>query len=419
MEKLGAEKTHHRPTLRRKIAVVDPQAAAEERKRLQQADPARKWLKYLPWMGIIPSFGIVGVIIWLTIRSVPNYKYCMVLQDDFNSDKINTDVWSFEQGVDGFGNGEFQAYTSDERTAYVRNGKLHIKPMLTTDFGITLKEILDGYTLNLTEKYGCQGGDQRCVKKSNYSVADFGNIINPVMSAKLRLKKPYATKYGKGEIKLKLPRGDWLWPAVWLMPEDSVYGDWPRSGELDIIESRGNNAKYRVGGNDKMISNLQYGVSSIYRKSIAKQIKRRHGTLASSFHTIGWEWTPNYFLTWLDSPLRTNLYVSFKDDPLTKDGGFPNKYANDTSVVFPDWRDVSSPFDKEFYLILNVAVGGTNGFFPDSEGNKPWQNSDSPGRAMYKFLEDIPNWYNSTWPEDDDRALQIDYVKTWKICDIQ
>lgn len=89
----------------------------------------------------------------------------------------------------------------------------------------------------------------------------------------------------------------------------------------------------------------------------------------------------------------------------------------------------------EFYLIMNVAVGGTNGWFPDGQGNKPWLNQDTrkssinasayansclhgyPLDAMRSFAEAKEQWY-PTWPENlDDRAMAIDYVKMWKHCD--
>lgn len=55
--------------------------------------------------------------------------------------------------------------------------------------------------------------------------------------------------FGKVEVVAKMPQGDWLWPAIWMMPENSTYGDWPRSGEIDIAESRGNHGdNYTSGG---------------------------------------------------------------------------------------------------------------------------------------------------------------------------
>lgn len=86
----------------------------------------------------------------------------------------------------------------------------------------------------------------------------------------------------------------------------------------------------------------------------------------------------------------------------------------------------------EFYLIMNVAVGGTNGFFPDGQGNKPWFNGDKSKYslhaslihslilsldAMRTFAEAQSQWY-PTWPQNvDDRAMVVDYVKMWRHCD--
>jgi beta-glucanase (GH16 family) len=55
------------------------------------------------------------------------------------------------------------------------------------------------------------------------------------------------------------PAGDWMWPAIWLMPAEDKYGPWPASGEIDIMESRGNNYTYPLGGNDIMSSTLHWG----------------------------------------------------------------------------------------------------------------------------------------------------------------
>lgn len=90
-----------------------------------------------------------------------------------------------------------------------------------------------------------------------------GRIINPVRSARLSTKGRKSIRYGRVEVTAKLPRGDWLWPAIWMMPEEDVYGVWPRSGEIDIMEARGNGREYAVGGRDKYSSALHWG-ESIY-----------------------------------------------------------------------------------------------------------------------------------------------------------
>ncbi|KAJ3416855.1 hypothetical protein HDV05_008440 [Chytridiales sp. JEL 0842] len=410
--------TLQRSTLARrgKIPQQDStKSAAITRRELAERDPARKILKYFAWLGIIPGLIASGIIVYLGVQSIPKYKYCLVLEDNFDGDSINRDIWTHELSLGGFGNNEFEWSTNSPENSYVRDGKLHILPTLTSDF-IPLSDILSGYLVNLTSQ-GCQGGDDRCFRLSN--IAN-GTIIPPVRSARLTTKGKMSIKYGKGEVRVKMPRGDWLWPAVWMLPEENTYGPWPASGELDIIESRGNDPSYPEGGLDKMLSAMHYGVSTSNRKIEFRKIKRRHGTLASTFHTIGWEWTPEYFLTWLDSPLRTNLYVPFDKYMINKDGGFGNFDEKGNPIVDP-WTQTgrfSTPFDQNFFLILNVAVGGTNGFFPDGQGKKPWVNSDP--EAIIKFLQALPSWYNTTWPSNaEDRAMQVDYVKVWKLCDKQ
>ncbi|KAK7480916.1 hypothetical protein BaRGS_00027827, partial [Batillaria attramentaria] len=64
------------------------------------------------------------------------------------------------------------------------------------------------------------------------------NDVHPIMSALLRSNGHI--KYGKVEVVAQLPKGDWLWPAIWMMPVDNAYGGWPRSGEIDIMEACGN-----------------------------------------------------------------------------------------------------------------------------------------------------------------------------------
>jgi len=60
------------------------------------------------------------------------------------------------------------------------------------------------------------------------------------MSGKLTTVESFKIKYGRVEVKAKLPKGDWLWPAIWMLPRYNEYGQWPASGEIDIMESRGN-----------------------------------------------------------------------------------------------------------------------------------------------------------------------------------
>jgi hypothetical protein len=120
-------------------------------------------------------------------------------------------------------------------------------------------------------------------------------------------------------------------------------------------------------------------------------------------------------LTYVDSQLQQVLYVPFKG-PRWQEGNFPLQDANGTNLVDP-WSQTgqdSTPFDQDFYLILSLAVGGTNSYFPDNMDNKPWV--DASPRAMYDFWQAKDTWL-PTWGEGLQRALQIKSVKMWQQCD--
>jgi beta-glucanase (GH16 family) len=74
-------------------------------------------------------------------------------------------------------------------------------------------------------------------------------VINPVMSARISTKNHYSITYGRVEVRAKLPRGDWLWPAIWMLPNS---GTWPMSGEIDIMEARGNGPEYAAQGERRL-----------------------------------------------------------------------------------------------------------------------------------------------------------------------
>lgn len=162
--------------------------------------------------------------------------------------------------VDGFGTGSFDWTTDDSKNAFVDGKGLHIMPTLTTESTpITEAQLMDGYALNLTQA----GGDGTCTGSSNSACSVRSNvttgvIINPVRSARLNTKGKKSIKYGRVEVVAKLPKGDWLWPAIWMMPENSVYGPWPASGEIDIMEAKGNDHEY-PHGRDYVDSTLHWG----------------------------------------------------------------------------------------------------------------------------------------------------------------
>ena len=157
----------------------------------------------------------------------------LIFEDTF--DTFNLSIWKHDITLSGEGNWEFELYTNNRSVSYVTNGTLHISPQLTSNWISTAG--LNSADVNLW------GGDPAtsCTNNGFYGCertgGGGGNIINPIMSARLNTASSFSFKYGRVEIVAKLPKGDWFWPALWLFPSQGAYGDWPSSGEIDILKS--------------------------------------------------------------------------------------------------------------------------------------------------------------------------------------
>ncbi len=136
-------------------------------------------------------------------------------------------------------------------------------------------------------------------------------------------------KYGKVEVRAKLSAGQGTWPAIWLMPQQSVYGGWPKSGEIDIMEHLNNDAKIYQVVHTHYVDNLGNKTDPPYSATPAFSV--------GIYNTFGMEWFPDR----IDFTL--NGAVTFT---------YPKK-AN----VPQD--QLQWPFDQSFYLILNQALGGS------------------------------------------------------------
>lgn len=140
-------------------------------------------------------------------------QYCLVFEDDFTNG-INSADWNYEIQMGGTGTGSFEWTTDDKSNVYTDENGLHIVPTLTTEStSITAAQLLNGYTVNLTESGTCTATNLTfCAITSNSTLP---TMINPVRSARLNTKGKHNITYGKVEVVAKVPRGDWLWPAIW------------------------------------------------------------------------------------------------------------------------------------------------------------------------------------------------------------
>lgn len=166
-----------------------------------------------------------------------------------------------------------------------------------------------------------------------------GNANEPWSSGRLISQGKMDFLYGKVEVKAKLPRARGSWPAIWLMPTTSAYGAWPKSGELDIMEHVGNNFGTVLSTVHTQNNNWTNG-GHLSASLLLPDVD-------TVFHVYSLEWTPDSLRFTYDS---TKCY----------------SYANPQT----DWKDW--PFDQQFHVILNVAIGGgmggaiTESNWPDS-----------------------------------------------------
>lgn len=429
---------------------------------LRELDVPKPWVQnpnfrarisyWIVYVMILVGLALGVIQCYLTYKNVmlDRQDLCLVMEEQF--DGTEDDVFGpngyFMREVDasGSGNGQFEMTTSSSKNSYIKDGMLYLVPTLTEDV-IGEGNVFDGYVYNLTD---CTfnvtqpnngyiiTGDGTTVGSRNFDYAGYyhacsaasnssaGTVINPVQSARVstllsaRGDRGGSIRYGRIEVRAKMPTGDWMWPAIWLLPKDNVYGDWPRSGEIDMVESRGNGIRYTARGSNYVQGSLNWGPSPALNsvdKSFSWWTFRRE-SFSSQMHTYVLEWTDEFIRIYVDTRAHTLLSFKFKKS-FWELGDFPGTITTDGHQVPLEniWANgtfLSAPFDQEFYLIMNVAVGSTGGWFPDGQGNKPWLNS--AGTAMRDFARAKELWY-PTWPQNlDDRAMVVDYVRMYKHC---
>ncbi len=211
----------------------------------------------------------------------------LVWSDEFDTDGlVDTTKWNYAtRGNEyGWGNNEKQWYTiADSDNAFISDGILIITARKEQTFS------------------------------KDYS------------SARLTTKGKGDWKYCKVEVKAKLPKGNGTWPAIWMLPSDNIYGKWPKSGEIDIMEHVGFNP-------DTVFSTVHTGS---FNHIIGTQVGKRTGlpTATTDFHVYTMEWYENEIRSYVDD----RHYFTFKNN-----GEGPEAW----------------PFNQSFHLILNLAIGG-------------------------------------------------------------
>ena len=216
----------------------------------------------------------------------------ITMQDEFDIEGApNDSIWGYDigTGTNGWGNNELQYYTDRPSNVEVKDGMLKIT---------AVKEAYEGAAYT---------------------------------SARLLTKGKFDQKYGRFEARIKLPWGQGMWPAFWLLGADFDTSGWPNCGEIDIMENR--------GAEPTTISGTVHGPGYAAGNSVGKEFSLTDDRFDTGFHVFGIEWGEEY----------VNYYV---DDVLY-------------NQITP--KDVSGEwvFDQPFFIILNLAVGGNYGGPPN------------------------------------------------------
>ena len=217
--------------------------------------------------------------------------YNLKWEDQFEGNSLNRDDWNVELHDPGWVNNELQSYVDSPENIYIEDGSLVLKPVET--------------------------------KNEDGSVS--------YTSGRVNTQNKHDFKYGLFEARVKVPEGQGFLPAFWMMPtNENLYGQWPRCGEIDIMEVLGNDTDTSYGtihyGNPHSESQGSYTLEE--------------GTFSDEYHVFDVEWEPGKISWYVDGKLihtEDNWYSA------TEGQG---------EVTYP------APFDQPFYIILNLAVGG-------------------------------------------------------------
>jgi beta-glucanase (GH16 family) len=244
------------------------------------------------------SFGILMVVlcaVLLTNAQVSIRKYDF--RDEFNgpaNSAVDSSKWTLETGGWGWGNQELEYYTNSTANAF-HNG-----------FGsLVIKAVKLDPPLTLTCWYGpCQ-----------------------YTSARMITKQKFEGKYGRIEARLKIPRGQGLWPAFWMLGGDIDSVGWPACGEIDIMEN--------IGREPGIVHGTIHGPGYSGGNGIGAQFPLPGGgAFADGFHVYALEWSNGRISWYVDGTL----------------------YQTRTPANIPG--GTQWVFDHPFFIILNVAVGG-------------------------------------------------------------
>lgn len=363
----------------------------------------------------------------------------------FQENWLSFDNFNHEISATGGGNNEFQQYFLDPETSRLINNTLQIHPrFIETDLRDNLDLFAKGCTNNWNN--GCfSKGSMHWQHgllhyENNIPIPVGGQRTKPFKSAKLISKQSFG--YGNLTIIFKLPKGNFLWPAIWMLP--STNHMWPIGGEIDIIESMGNSPNSGYGLNYNSVSSaLHFGYNkSLYHIAFTPFAENVQKISYDRKNLKEWNKVSLYrsrynIIITLNGNEIFNCDKMFKaaaqnlpDGTIFKkeiiDNGYLagfKKYSKMMGEELPDflWKDLphDAPFHENFNLIINMAIGGN--FFGDSMNSDknivkpPWGDISEGKLPSVQFLERMEEWFN--W-SDKEPIFEKNNIETldWNTC---
>ncbi|NMP31508.1 glycoside hydrolase family 16 protein [Thalassotalea sp. M1531] len=252
----------------------------------------------------------------------------LIWSDEFEAGTIDSTKWSFERNCAGGGNNEQQCYTNRLDNAFIESGSLVIKALREDFTGPAVFDDSPNYDTNITK-------------------------TQPYTSARLRTKNLGDWRYGRIEVRAKLPSGQGTWPAIWMLPTEWKYGGWAGSGEIDIMEAVNLKAKSDASGQltdtaeNRVHGTLHYGrkwPENVY--SGTSYSMPDNANPADDFHLYAIEWQAG----------EIRWYVDGAHYATQNANGWYSQFHNEKGEIIDGTG--TAPFDQKFHLILNFAVGG-------------------------------------------------------------
>jgi len=319
----------------------------------------------------------------------------LVWSEEFDS----LDQHTWKHVVSTYPQEDFQYTRNRGKNAYVLEGVLHLMLTLTADeYG---EEFLETGELDLWEEdpdHPCNQGWN--VEENCYSRAG-EDIVKPLQAA--RLEGGTSFKYGRVEVRAKLPILPWVRPAFWLMPVGGgEYGGWPRSGEIDMMESSGMR-NYKCGhesfGVDTVRTNLHFGPSRDQKWDHSDTVANKSHNFGDEWHLWGMDWREDYMAFTFDGVETYRLTAPGQPGGLWDMAGFhgDNIYKSGGPMA---------PWDQPFQFIISLHAGVWP-FYDYCDPPAPWgQGSKHKRREFWSA--------RAEWEGLMEQPYMIDYIRLYK-----